>query len=263
LLLQNSFEQYKANFKTAVVFALLLVFVPVFGFFSNIFISSGSIFLDYSVLPMEPLLLLVEAVLAALFLVFYSFFVSIIIFSVRKSLSKLKLQFYFHEMFQKFTLRIFAFYAIYSIVLFLIAVAIVTAGFSILIATIILLVLSVIFMFVPQAVVIEEEGLKHAVSTNFEFLFKNPTAFLKVLVVGAIMLAVLQLLEFALSQFTLLAPYASLFLSLVFVLPFLEILKTYLYMMRFDIIKSHEIASRAKPKEARPEPESIAAAPKL
>lgn len=262
MLLESSWAQYKANFKTALVFALLLVFVPVFAFFQNMYISSGSIFLDYGLLFLDPVALLAEAVLIVLFLVFYSFFVSIIVFSVRKNLSKLKLNFYLREMLQKFTLRIFVFYALYCLLLFLLSLGLLYLGLHMFFVGLMILVISFVLMFVPQAVVVDEEGLRHAVSTNFEFLFHHPRAFFVVLVVGALLLALLQLLEFGLSHFSLLASYFSLFLNLVFILPFVEVMKTYLYMMRFDIIKQHEIVKGSKPRVVRSEPESLADAPK-
>ncbi len=262
MLFQNSIEQYKANFKTALVFALLLVFVPVFAFFHNIYISSGSIFIDYNIALADPLILLAETGLIALFLLFYSFFVSVIIFSVRKNLSPLKLQFYLHEMIQKFALRLFSFFAIYCFFFFLLMSGLVAFGIPLLLANIILLVISLLLMFVPQAVVVEEEGLMHALSSNFEFLFKTPKSFATIAIIGAVFLSLLQLFEFVLAQFTMFAPYISLLLALVFIFPFLEIMKTYLYMMKFDLIKHHEIAKRQKPKQPRPEPESIADAVK-
>lgn len=260
LLLQGTWEQYRENFKTALVFSLLLIFVPLFALFPNIFLSSGTIFLDYNLLNADLLALAAEAVLIALFLLFYSFFLSIILFSVRKNLSKVKLQFYMHEMMQKFALRIFAFFVLYCLLLFLLASALISFGVPLLIVGLILFLVSFALLFVPQAVVVEEEGLKHAILTNFEFLFKKPRAFLTVAVVGAVFLALLQILEFAIAQFTLFAPYISLLISLVFILPFVEIMKTYLYMMRFDLIKHHEIARKSKPHVPVPEPGSLAAA---
>jgi len=260
LLLQNSVEQYKANFKTALVFALLLVFVPVFATFPNIFISSGGLFIDYSVLSVPPAMLLAEAGLTALFLLFYSFFLSIIIFSVRKGLSKLKLQLYLHEMIQKFALRIFAFYILLCLLAFLFVSAMLLLGAHILLASLVLLAASFLLMFVPQAVVIDEEGLRHALLTNFDFLLKHPTDFFKVAFVGAVLLALLQLLEFSLAQITMLAPYISLLLCLIFILPFLEVVKTYLYLMKIDLIKHHEIARRKSPRSPRIEPEDLASA---
>ncbi len=252
---------YKANFKTALTFALLMVFVPVFALFQNIYASSGSIFLEYSLLAGIPTLL-AEAGLIAVFLLFYSFFLSIIIFSVRKSLSKLKLQFYLHEMIQRFTLRIFVFYLLYSLLLFLFTMAVLAMGQHILLPALVLFLVSFLLLFVPQAVVVDEEGLRHALYTNFEFLRMHPKSFAIVTVIGMVMLGALTLLEFGIAQFTLLAPYLSLLIFLVFIFPFLEIMKTYQYMMRFDLIKEHEAARRKKPLSFGPGPESLAAAPK-
>jgi len=262
LLLQNSFAQYAANFKTALVFVLLLVFVPVFTLFQNIYASSGTLFLDYGLflVPWESLGL--EALLIALFLLFYSFFVSITVFSVRKSLSKLKLQFYLHEMIQKFTLRIFAFYILYCLLLFALVVGMLALGFGIPAISAVVFLVSFLLLFVPQAVVVDEEGLKHALSSNFEFLAHYPKAFVTVLVVGGVLVALLQILEFELSFLTMFSPYISILISLVFVVPFLETMKTYQYMMRFDLIKHHEAARRKKPLGKRPEPDSLANAPK-
>jgi hypothetical protein len=259
LLFRNSWEQYRLNFKSALVFALLLAFVPAFSFFQNVYVSSGSIFIDYNLAQANPLELLAEAGLTALFLLFYSFFVSVIIFSVRKNLSPLKLQFYLHEMIRKFALRLFVFFLLFCLLLFLLMSALVALGAPLALAGIALLAISLLLMFVPQAVVVDEEGLRHALSSNFEFLSHSPRPFAITAVVGAALLAVLQLVEFALAQFTLLAPYVSLLIALVFIFPFLEVMKTYQYMMRFDLIKQHEIARRKKPLLFGPGPEDLAA----
>jgi len=259
LLFQNSWEQYRLNFKSALVFALLLVFVPAFSFFQNIYVSGGSIFIDYNLAQANPLDLLAEAGLTALFLLFYSFFVSVIIFSVRKNLSPLKLQFYLHEMIRKFALRLFAFFLLFCLLLFLLMSGLIALGAPLALAGIILLAASFLLMFVPQAVVIDEEGLRHALSSNFDFLFHSPRSFAIIAIVGVALLALLQLVEFALAQFTLLSPYISLLIALVFIFPFLEVMKTYMYLMRFDLIKHHEIAKRKKPLFFGPGPESIAA----
>jgi len=262
LLLQNSWDQYKANFKTALVFALLLVFVPVFALFPNIYLTSGSIFIDYNVSLSNIGSLLAAAGLIALFLLFYSFFLSIIILSVRKNLSKLKLQVYLHEMIQKFTLRIFAFYVLFCLLLFLASVALISAGVHVLVSSLLLFMVSFLLMFVPQAVVVDEEGLRHALLTNFEFLASHPKSFVTATVIGAVLVALLQLFEFGLAHLTLFAPYVSMLVGLVFILPFVEILKTYQYMMRFELIKEHEAAKRKKPLSFGPEPESLAEAKK-
>ncbi|MCX6799142.1 MAG: hypothetical protein NTW59_03540 [Candidatus Diapherotrites archaeon] len=240
MLLRNSAEQYLTNFKTILVFALLLAFAPAFAFFENIFLSSGSVLLDYNIGIINPAVLALEAGLVALYLLFYSFFVSILVFDVRRGLSKLKLHIYLTELIQKFTLRIFAFYAVYTLAIFAFTVCALALGAPLWAASAIVLLATLAFLFVPQAVVIEEEGLRHALLSNFEFLASHPRSFAIVTIVGCVLLAILQFVEFAVDQMALIGSFVSLLLLLVLVLPFVEVMKTYLYMMRFDLIKEHE-----------------------
>ncbi|MBN2067874.1 MAG: hypothetical protein JW744_05385 [Candidatus Diapherotrites archaeon] len=256
----NSFAQYKANLKTTLVFALLLAFVIAFVSMPNVFVSSGSIFLDYNFSLENPVSFIAVLGLAALFLAFYSFFISIIILSVRKNLSKLKLHFYLHEMMRHFTLKIFIFYLVYCFALFALGTALIFLQVSLLLVNLLLLVISISLLFVPQSIVVDEEDIVHAISSNFEFIAGNKRATLTILFIGALLLALLQLVEFAIDQIALLGSLVSLFLTLVFILPFLEIMKTYMYMLKFDLIKSHEIAQKGKPLKARPEPDSLASA---
>lgn len=257
MLLRNCIGQYAANIKTVAIFAILLVFVIAFSSFENIFVNSGTMLLDYNVSYISPLLLAAEAGLIALFLLLYSFFVSIIVFDVRRSLSKVKLHIYLVEMIRRFTLRIFAFYAVFYLASFAAVIGVSAlagaAGFpasaAIAGAGLLVLAASLCFLFVPQAVVIDEEGLRHALLSNFEFLASHPRYFVIAAAVGSGLLALLQLLEFAVDQFALVGSFVSLFLMIVFVLPFVEVLKTYLYMMRFDIIKEQEamVSKRRRP----------------
>ncbi len=260
LLLANSWQQYKVNFKTALVFALLSVFVLAFASFQNVFVSSGSIFLDYNPSTALVLQLLALAALIALSLLFYSLFVSILVLGVRRNLSKLKLHFYISEMMQKFTCRVFLFYLLYCFLLFALAVLLLYLQVSILLINLVVLLVAVALLFVPQAIVVDEEGLLHAVHNNFEFIAGNKRSTLTIVVVGALLLAVLQLIEFAVDQVALVGALVSLFIALVFVLPFLEIMKTYLYMLKFDLIKEHEAAKSKKPPAKKPEPLDLAAA---
>ena len=234
------------------------MFVLAFASFPNVFVSSGSIFVDYDLMSAAPFELAAMAGLTALFLLFYSLFISVLVLGVRKNLSKIKLHFYLSEMMQKFTLRVFAFYLLLSFFLFALALVLIQLQVSMLTINLVLLVVSVLLLFVPQAIVIDEEGLRHALVNNFEFLSKNKRASLTVIVVGAFLLALLQLVEFAIDQFVLVGSLVSLLIALVFILPFLEIMKTYLYMLKFDLIKEHEIAQKQKPVAQRPEPSSLA-----
>jgi len=245
MILRSALRHYRSNFKTALAFALLLVFVPVFQLLEAVSVSSGSVFLDYSLNEVNSLLLFVPLFL--LFMTFYALLVSVVVFSVRNSLSKLKAHFYLHEMIQKFALRLFVFFVVYSLVLYGFFVAMLLLSVPLVAASLVVLLISLFLFFVPQAIVVDEEYIGHAIANNLEFIRSNPKALLQVLVVGCVLLAAASVVGEAFDVFFV-GSYASLLLTMVFVLPFVEIMKTYLYMLKFDLIRSHVVSDSITPK---------------
>jgi len=244
VFLSKSFSFYLKNVKASIIFALLLVSVVFFASFSNFFVGSGTIFFSYSLTLPELSVLAVQLTGIMLFLLFYSFFVTVIVFSVRKELSTVRLSYYLTEAIRRFSFKLFAFFAFFSIAMYLLQLLFLSIGFPAWLSSIILLLLASAFIFVPQAIVVDEEALLHSFLTNFDFIRKNPKTVLFVMVIGAVLLAVLQLLEFGIDRMLLLGNYFSLFIMVFFIQPFMETLKTYLYMVqRFDLIKEHELGA--------------------
>ena len=253
--MKNAFLHYKRNFKAAIAFALLLVFVPVFSIFESVFATAGSMFLDYNVADLQQVAIFIAALL--LFLVFYSFFMSVMVFSVRKDLSKVKLQLYLHEMIQKFTLKLFVFFLAFSLLLYAGVLVLLVLGADILVASLFVLLISLFTMFVPQSIVVDEEDVLHAVMNNLEFIEKNPKDFVKLLIVGSVLLVFSSLVGEVVDAFYLVGAYVSLLLSLVFVLPFLECMKTRMYMMKFELIKSTHFVSEVMEKKESPAEQTL------
>ncbi|MFH1255655.1 MAG: hypothetical protein V1494_00005, partial [Candidatus Diapherotrites archaeon] len=112
----------------------------------------------------------------------------------------------------------------------------VNAGVSEAIASLVIFVFSLLFLFLPQAIVIDEEGVRASILNNLEFIYKNPRAVLKLLFAGFVLVFILLVLEFLLDLFFSIGAYAALLISLVFLIPFLEVLKTELYMQKFTLI---------------------------
>jgi hypothetical protein len=244
ILLSKSLSLYLKNFKASLVFAILLVFVLVFASFQNLFVSSGTIFFSYSLSEFEAASLLLPLAGFLAFMLFYSFFLTVIIFSVRKELSKVKLSYYLTEAIRKFSFKMLIFFAVFSIAMYLLQLVFLYAGVPILVSAIITFLITTIFLFVPQAIVVDEQPLVASVQNGFDFVKSNKRDVFLVIVVGAVLLALLQLVEFALDSLFLLGNYFSLIVVLVVVLPFVETLKTYLYMVdKFDLIGKQEMKS--------------------
>jgi hypothetical protein len=190
------------------------------------------------------LALALQLVLLLIFLAFYSLFVSAIIFAVRKDMSSLKFAHYLREMIQKFTVRIFIFYAVYALAAFAIISALFAFGAPVILTSLLLLVSSVLLMFVPQAIVLDEAGIANSVLNSLEFIRIRPRDTAYVLVVGSALLAISILIGFAIDSVALVGSYVVLALVLIVVMPLLEILKSSAYMFKHGLIRAHQLTAR-------------------
>jgi len=230
---------YKKNISTAFSFALLLVFVLPFVWLSNAFISSGTVLIDYGFLK-EPILDAILLLITSLiFLYFYSLFVCLMVFSVRKDLSNVKINYFLNEKIHKLAFKYFRFLAIFTVIAALVSSLLIDYGIPIEIINLILFIISSSFLFLAQTIVVDEESLSSSVLSNWDFILKNFPDFILVIVIGAVSIFVLQLLEFVIDYFLLVGNFFSLLIALIFLVPFLEVLKTRIYMGRFELIKSY------------------------
>jgi len=243
-MLNRCFEEYKNNIKVCLLFALLLLFVPLFlipFFGTGTALSSGTIFLEYRLSSSTPLLVL----LAILFLALYSFFVSLVVFAVRRDLSKVKVEFYLDEMVKKFAVRIFIFYTILMVIIFSLSTIASALGMQTMLAFLaIAFIISLAFMFVPQAIVVDELSLAAAMRESMSFIRRNAKETLAVLMLGCALLLIVGVLEYVLDLFFMeffAGEFVALLLTLIFIVPFVEITKTYFYMLKFNLIRKSEL----------------------
>ncbi len=224
---------------TALAFALLLVFVLPFFSLSNTIVSSGTVLIDYGFLKQGPVSLLILLAFAAMFLFAYSVLVSLMVFAVRNDLSHVKVHLYLKEKIDKFALKYFVLLAAFTLVFAALTALLVDFGVPVPAVNVLLLALSASLLFLPQAIVIDEESLWSSVLAGWEFILKNPVGFLMVLGFGAVSILALQIIEFAVDYFFTGGNFLSLFVALVFLVPYTEALKTYIYMNRFGIMQSY------------------------
>lgn len=238
----NAFELYKQHLRFSLLFGTLLVFVFFFSMFSNIVFSSGSFFWEYSFFY-DGLLVILEFIGVLLFLILYSFFVCAIVFLVRKELSNVRVEHYLAEMVHKFAFRLFTFFALFIFGLIITASVLVWLGVPVLIVNLIFLILSSFLLFVPQAIVVDEVSIRYAIIESYEFIVKNRGIFALVAVLGSAMVAVVLCIEYLLDMLSVgiyIGRVVSFFITAFFLIPFIEILKTYTYMHKFGLVHGTE-----------------------
>ncbi len=233
-------KSYANNFPTALAFSLLLVFLLPFSWLSNAMVSSGTVMIGYGFLKepiLESLLLLV---LALAFLFFYSTLICLMVLSVRRDLSHVKMNYYLSEKIHKFGYKYFRFLAIFTVIAAILAAILVEFSVPVLLINLALLVFSAVFLFLPQTIVVDEESLGASVLSNWAFIAKDPLSFIYVLFLGTLAVFLLAILEFAVDSVFPVGNYLSLIIALLVLVPLLEVVKTQIYMKRFSLIARYE-----------------------
>lgn len=235
--LLQTLQLYVANSKVALIFGTLLIFVALFTPFQNVFLSSGSIFFSYSLSDMSAGPLIIELLFAAVFLGLYALFVTLVVFSVRSEMSSVKLHYYLTEALRKFAWKLAIFYLVSVIGLALIGMVLLqTFGVSIFAVNAILLILSLLFLFGPQSIVIDEDNIIESFQNSIEFMLKRPHAAILTLLLSLALVIVVQFIELYFDQFQFIGGYISVAILLLFVVPFIEVFKTQVYMQKYDLV---------------------------
>ncbi|MFH0714523.1 MAG: hypothetical protein V1847_02025 [Candidatus Diapherotrites archaeon] len=237
MVLRKSLSLYVRNFPIIIAFAVLLVFVLVFLQFSNVFISSGSLFLDYGFLKANPIIILGELLLVAIFLAVYSTLVTAVVFGARKDLGGVRFQYYLKEMLEKFAVQLFAFYLLFTIILALLAALLLGVGISATFVNVVLFLVAIAFIFVPQTIVVDEKKVLQSISYTLNFVKDHPVSFLYAIAISAVLLAIVPLIELFFDQYNYAGGFVALAILALFVLPFIEIVKTQVYMTKFGLVK--------------------------
>lgn len=246
-LVEQVHRQYRENLKLSLSFSILLVFVFFFLRFSNMALLNGTVFFDYSFSPLSWEVALAEVLAGLVFLAMYSILLTLLILAVRNDMSHIKVHYYLREMVQKFFVTVFMYFVLLSALFVGLVLLGPLVGIPLVWINLLLLILSLSFVFVPQSLVIDEKPIWEAVQTNWYVIGKNPLEFLLVIVISAVLVGVLPFIEGLVDAYVYVGRYITVLLMFVFIIPFLEILKTILYMNRFELVRGHEYARRKHP----------------
>lgn len=242
MVFEQAFEDYRNNAITAIAFALLLIFVVPFSMLSNVFVSSGTAIIDYGFLKNPVLDILLLLALSVVFLLVYSILVCLMIFAVRADFNKVKMHYYLDEKLLVYSLRYFRFIALFTVLAAVFSSILIDLSVPPLLINFILLLASLPFIFLAQTIVVDGETLRSSIFGTLDFIRKNPSAYLLALGFGFVAVTALQVLEFFIDFYLFGGGYVSLLISLVFLIPFFEALKTEIYMNKFSLFTPYRSA---------------------
>ncbi|MFA5357374.1 MAG: hypothetical protein WC308_00410 [archaeon] len=236
LVLKKTAEEYSANIKVAVSYLLLLVFVFIFVLFQDFYIASGTVFLSYS----SSVSVLGALLVGLVFLYFFSFFVSLTIYSVRRDVQHMSLDEYWNELLRGSSLKIFLFYLGLAILFYILSVLGLQFGISLSIIAAIDLIVAFVLMYVPQSIVLDEDSISFGIGESIGFVLAQPLLAISAVLIGSFILAIIFFIEFGLDLAGFPGNFVSLVIVLVLLLPLIEQMKSYSYIMKSDLLRSVE-----------------------
>jgi hypothetical protein len=103
-----------------------------------------------------------------------------------------------------------------------------------------LLLLWAFFLFFPQIIILHDEEFMTALSDSVKFCLKKPVAVLFYYIATAVLLFLMVALEVLIGQLKVfwIPPLLSSIILFLFVIPYLEILKTNLYLSKYKLLLS-------------------------
>ena len=237
-VLGHAVDAYEGNLKLILAFSipLLIAFplsflLPNFVALSGTFLRLGSVKLDLSATDV------VITVIAILFsLVFFSFAIAAInvIIKSQRTLNRLTsrdIESIEHATFNLFFIFLTAFAAIvgFNLLLF-------ENGISIFWGQLFSLIVASMVLFAPQAVVIEDASLSGAVFKSVTLIQRKFGFFLLFLVLAAFLFLANSWIFLELGKAFSLARFFSLIIQSLIILPFLEVLKTQIYLSKYALL---------------------------
>ncbi len=238
VLLNHAIDAYQRNLKLISAFSIpfliafpLSLLLPNFVALSATFLRIGSIKTDLSTLDS---MLIIAAIVFAI--VFFSFAIAAINVVVKSQRTLNRLTSRDIGLIESSTLNLFFIY----ITAFAVIVAFNLLAFEYAwnpaLGMLFGLVVSLLVLFAPQAVVIEEQGLSHAISRSITLIEKKFSYVILFLITAAILLLVNTWFFLELGKALWFSRFIALIIQSMFILPFLEVLKTQIYLSKYALL---------------------------
>lgn len=227
-----AFKKYVKNIK--LVFATSLLFIFTMFLVNPLFsLSGGSINLTYELLNQDPLIIILTLIAFIAIIFAYTLFQTIIVFKMgreydfdNKNSREIKRPFI--ELL-KFNISFFLLLFIALCILF---------DFGIInniFVNIILFVITLLFWFIPQIIVIEKQSAEYSIVLNINYIKKKPVYFVYLFVTVFILTLLTYIIDVIFGVFA--GPIIATVFFVMFVIPFIEILKTEVYLGKYDLLK--------------------------
>jgi len=225
-------KKYTKNLKLVFATSLLLIFTlflvnPLFS------ISGGSLNLTYNLLSQEPLIILLTIIAFVAIVFAYTLLQALLVYKVGSDYAFDKK--YSREIKRPFLellkFNISFFLLLYIALCFLFDFGLLNNIFI----NIVLLIITSLFWFIPQIIVMEKQSAEYALILNLNYIKKNWIYFVYLFVTAFILVLITYIIDVVFGVFV--GTVVSTVFFVIFVIPFIEILKTEVYLDKYHLLK--------------------------
>ncbi|ASI14027.1 multipass membrane protein [Candidatus Mancarchaeum acidiphilum] len=235
-----SLKVYRSNFKLFLFFsiAFLIAFliplfasVPAYSDLGSIYLRSSSVYFGSSILGF--IVIIISTLFSLLFLSFAIVSINLI---VKQQRTSVKLSSKMLKGIEVYISRVFVLLLIFTFVIMGVNLSMYGSGFDGIATAVAILILTPFFIYTPSSIVIEDRKVINAILFGSRFLFKKFGYFLIFLVFGIVSLSVVGFV-FDLIPNPVISGYMQLIVDSLFVLPFLVLLLSEMYISKFAMLK--------------------------
>ena len=227
-----AFKKYLSNIKLVFATSLLLIFTlflvnPLFS------LAGGSLNVTYDLLDQDPIIILLTVVAFIAIVFAYSLLQALVVYKVQREYgfdkkNSLEIKRPFLELL-KFNVSFFL--LLYISLCFLFDFGLLNNIFI----NLGLLVITALFWFIPQIIVMEKQSAEYALVLNLNYIKKNWISFVYLFVTVFILTLLTYIIDVMFGVFA--GPIIATVFFVVFVIPFIEILKTEVYLDKYNLLK--------------------------
>ncbi|MGC8651652.1 MAG: hypothetical protein ACP5UH_00140 [Candidatus Micrarchaeia archaeon] len=239
-MLSYAWSTYAGNIKLILSFSLAFVIaflIPVFAAFptyndaGGIFLRTGSIFSNMSML--SSMVVIVSLFFSLLFLSFAIVAINVV---VKHSRVQRKITREVMRGLERYTSKVFIVLLMLSAVIILVDMLSFGTGYSGIITSVAILVVTPFVFYAPASIVIDDNKVLRSFRASVSFFFRRFDYFILWLFLAIALITLFDFVFIAASG-TVYSRYAMLVFNSLFILPFLAVLQSEMYMKRFRLLK--------------------------
>jgi hypothetical protein len=239
-VLSYSFSAYVKHLKLLLLFSLSFIIAFLIPIFASLptYNDAGAIFLRTASLFLNLNMLNASIIAIAIFfsLLFLSFSIVAINIVVKHSRTHLKIKEEVIRGLEKYTSKVFVILLIFTAVVLFVNVLFSDYGVSGIATYVVALALTPFLFYAPSSIVIDDYSIVRSIKASLKFFTKRFDYFLLWLAIAIVVITFFDFL-FIVTTGTMLSRYVMLIFNSLFILPFLVVLQSEMYLKRFPLLK--------------------------